>query len=108
MVRDALIYDDDDTLRLALGARDRWWRGAQVTRAPTRWGAIDLRLGRDGPAASWHWTAVPVWTALTLPRGTVIAEPPALPLIGAAGGTRVLAPPGASAARVSLRPAVSR
>ena len=38
LLRDALVFDDGDTLRLTLGARARWWNGARVQRAPTRWG----------------------------------------------------------------------
>src|SRR5213078_1416941 len=42
LVRNAVVYDDDDTLRLTLGARARWWRGARVHAAPTRWGPLEL------------------------------------------------------------------
>src|SRR5262249_33197972 len=37
LVRNALIFDDRDTLALTLAARDLWWNGAAVHGAPTRW-----------------------------------------------------------------------
>jgi hypothetical protein len=101
-VRQALIFDDADTLRLTLGARAGWWRGASVSGAPTRWGMVDLEFRRDGETAEWRWTPVPVWTALTLPPGATVAEPAPAPLGSARGGTRLLAPPGASRANVRL------
>jgi hypothetical protein len=53
LVRNALVFDDGDTLALALGARSSWWSGTAVRGAPTRWGTIDLRFAREGNAASW-------------------------------------------------------
>ena len=38
LIRNSLIHDDDDTLRLTLGAREAWWREASIQKAPTRWG----------------------------------------------------------------------
>jgi hypothetical protein len=105
LVRNALLFDDGDTLQLTLGARERWWRGARVTRAPTRWGLLDLEFRREGDVASWKWSAVPVWSALTLPPNARLASPPAPPLVATAGGDVVLAPPGTAYARVSLRAA---
>jgi len=104
LVRNALLFDDGDTLALTLGARERWWRGTRVTRAPTRWGLIDLEFHRDGDAASWRWTPVPVWTALTLPPGTFLAGDPPAPLTRGST-TVVLAPPGTREARVAVRAA---
>jgi len=43
-----------------------------------------------------------VWSALTLPPGAVLADPPAAPLRGARGGTVVLAPPGTTRARAAI------
>ena len=105
MLRDCVVYDEDDTLRLTMGARSRWWRGASVTNAPTRWGVADIRFERRDDVAHWQWRKVPVWTALTLPPGTVIAVAPAAPLVGAPGATRVLAPPGVAFADVRVRAA---
>jgi hypothetical protein len=102
LVRNAVIYDDEDTLRLTMGARDAWWRGARVERAPTRWGLIDLAFSRAGSEASWAWTAVPVWTALALPAGTRLASAAPAPLVGAAGAREVLAPPGTRLAKVTV------
>ena len=100
LVRNMLVYDDADTLRLTLGARERWWRGAHVGRAPTWWGPLDVAFGRDGDTAWWRWTGVPVWTALTLPPGTRLDGPVASPLV--ASGDRVLAPPGVCEAKVRV------
>ncbi|MEO5616436.1 MAG: hypothetical protein ABIS67_01585 [Candidatus Eisenbacteria bacterium] len=103
LVRNALIFDDDDdTLRLTLGARGRWWQGSRIGRAPTRWGTIDLEFAREGSRATWQWSPVSVWTALTLPPGTALAASPAAPLRGERGGTVVLAPPGARAAAAEI------
>jgi hypothetical protein len=102
LVRNALVFDDGDTLALTLGARTRWWTGATVSRAPTRWGAIDLAFRRDAAGAEWTWSAVPVWTSLTLPSGTRLGAPPPAPLRGCGSGRCVLAPPGTIMARVVL------
>jgi hypothetical protein len=103
LVRNALVFDDADTLALALGARASWWSGTRVRGAPTRWGRLDLGLARRGDVATWRWTAVPVWTLLTLPPGTRPAsiEPP---LKAAPRPDQVLAPPGSTRARVTLVP----
>jgi hypothetical protein len=103
LIRHALAYDDDDTLRLTLGARDAWWRGAALKRAPTRWGTVDLSFRRDGDEARWTWTAVPVWTELTLPAGAAWVSPLGSPLVPGRRPDRVLAPPGTRSARVALR-----
>jgi hypothetical protein len=108
MLRDALVYDEDDTLRLTLGARERWWRGAAVKRAPTRWGSIDLAFERKGDEAKWSWSPIEAWTELTLPPGTVLAAAAPAPLIGAPGDTRVLAPPKSRAAAVPVKAAAAR
>jgi hypothetical protein len=104
LVRACLIHDDDDTLRLTLGARERWWRGAAVKNAATRFGALDLSFARAGDHAEWTWTPVEVWTALTLPPGTRVRGTPPPPLIAGARPDQVLAPPGTRRARVSLAP----
>src|SRR2546425_9917539 len=70
LVRNALVFDDGDTLALTLGAREGWWHGGRVLGAPTRWGTIHLFFARRGQTVEWRWTPVPVWTALTLPPGT--------------------------------------
>ena len=105
LARNCLLYDDGDTLALTMGARDRWWRGAHVRKAPSRWGSIDLEFARSGSRARWQWTAVPVWTSLTLPPGTMLAGAAPEPLRGAAGSAVILAPPHATHAEVSLAPA---
>jgi len=101
LVRHALVYDDGDTLRLTLGARERWWRGARIERTPTRWGVMDLEFSAGPSSARWKWSPVPAWTALTLPPGAVLAAAPAAPLVGAPGGTVVMAPPGTREASVT-------
>jgi hypothetical protein len=102
LVRNALVFDDGDTLALALGARASWWRGTTVRRAPTRWGLLDLEFARDGNAATWQWTPVPVWTLLTLPPDTRPLNTPA-PLEAGPRPDQVFAPPGTTSARVALR-----
>ena len=83
LVRNALVYDDDDTLRLTLGARDAWWRGAARARRADPLGRDRPRASRrDGDAAVWSWSPVPVWTELTLPARTR----PGRPAAGAAAG----------------------
>jgi hypothetical protein len=101
LIRDAIVFDDDDTLRFTLGARARWWGGSRVERAPTRWGLVDLAFHRQGDVAEWSWSPVPVWTSLTLPPGTRLADAPAAPLVRA-GDHAVLAPPGTRRAAVHL------
>jgi len=105
LVRHALIFDEGDTLRLTLGARERWWRGAKVRGAPTRWGTIDLEFGMKGDRAEWRWTPVRAWTALTLPPGAIAAGAPPAPLVAGGAPGVVLAPPGVSSAAVTLRAA---
>jgi hypothetical protein len=100
-VRNSVLCDEDDTLRVTLGARERWWRGSKIRGAPTRFGLADLAFSRTSGEASWSWSAVPVWTALTLPPGAVLDRAPPAPLL-AAGATRVLAPPGTREARVRI------
>jgi len=104
LVRNSLVFDDTDTLQLTLGARDDWWSGTTVRRAPTRWGNIDLSIVRNGGTAEWRWTGVPVWTSLTLPRG--YCPEGKLP-VGArvdARGTAVLVPPNTTEARIHIAP----
>ena len=102
LIRNSLIFDDTDTLCLTLGARANWWRGARVSGAPTRWGNVDLSFELHDDVAAWRWTAVPVWSQLTLPPGTEVAgvSPPLVPL----SPTTVLAPPNTSSAQVRVRP----
>lgn len=102
LVRDMLVFDDDDTLRLTLGARASWWRDGRLSGAPTRWGTLELRFRRTETWAEWNWTAVPVWTALTLPGGTRVAGTLPAPLRAGPTENIVLAPPGATSARVPI------
>ena len=101
LVRNALIFDDADTLALALGARGSWWSGTTVRGAPTRWGRLDLAFARAGAVATWQWTPVPVWALLTLPPDTRPAAIPS-PLRAGPRPDQVLAPPGTSHARIAL------
>ena len=102
LVRNAVIFDDGDTLELTLGARDRWWRNARIQRAPTRWGRLELSFSRTPDRARWAWSPVPVWTRLRVPPGTRIAAAPTPPLRATSSPHFVLAPPGISSAEVSL------
>jgi hypothetical protein len=101
LVRNALVFDDTDTLALGLGARARWWAGTTVRSAPTRWGLLHVDFARSGDVATWRWSAVPVWTLLALPPGTRAASIEAPLHAGPRPGT-VMAPPGTSEARVEL------
>jgi len=107
LIRNCLIEDDTDTLRLTLGARRPWWASGTVRRAPTRWGPVDLDFRLRGGVAEWRWSPVPVWTELTLPPGSVPAgrldprlRPGPLP-------NTVLATPGADWAKVAVREAAA-
>ena len=101
LVRNALVFDDGDTLALTLGARSTWWAGTTVSDAPTRWGLLQLEFSRSGNVASWRWSPVPVWTLLALPRGSRASAVKAPLLPGPRPGT-VLAPPGTTRASVAL------
>jgi hypothetical protein len=102
LVRNGLIFDDGDTLRLTMGARESWWRGARISGAPTRWGALDLTFRRERDDAEWTWTAVPVWTALTLPPRARLAVAPPAPLVRGPREDVILVPPGTGRARVRV------
>jgi len=103
LVRNAIVDDDGRELVLTSGARDAWWRGATVRRAPTRWGTVDVTFRRTGSTAEWTWTPVPVATRLRLPAGAEIAA--AVPPLTAVAADEVRAPPGAGRATVTLRAA---
>lgn len=107
LIRNSVIFDDNDTLQLTLGARPTWWGGAAVRRAPTRWGLVDLEFERRGPQAQWRWSAVPVWTELTLPPGCVLDGTPPAPLRAGLRPRTVLAPPGTRAVSVAIEEARS-
>ena len=102
LVRNGLLFDEGDTLRLTLGTRGPWWRGGRVRRAPTRWGLVDLEFRSDDRSAEWQWTPVPAWTALTLPPGASLAGAPSAPLVSGATDRELLAPPGTRSARVAI------
>jgi hypothetical protein len=46
LVRNMIVCDVRDTLELGLGGDAGWWAGTKLTRAPTRFGVIDVSLGR--------------------------------------------------------------
>jgi hypothetical protein len=99
LIRNMVVFDDDDTLRLTLGARSKWWAHGGVQHAPTRWGLLDLRFRVSGDSAAWTWTPVPVPTSLTLPPGTSLADSQRVQALSA---HQILAPPYASEMRVRL------
>jgi hypothetical protein len=70
LLRNMLVCDVRDTLEIALGADAAWWGGTRIEHAPTRFGVIDLALGRltDG-ALHAAWTPVPVPARLRVPDG---------------------------------------
>jgi len=47
LVRNMIVCDVRDTLELGLGGDAGWWAGTKLTRAPTRFGVIDVSLARD-------------------------------------------------------------
>lgn len=94
LVRNSVLYDDDDTLRLTMGARAQWWRGAKIDGAPTRWGRINVAFSRQADRARWTWSPVRAWASLTLPPGTVLAAAPGGGILGAPGDRLVRVPPG--------------
>lgn len=98
LVRNTLVCDVDDTLRLTLGARHRWWRnGGSIAQAATRWGNVDMTFRLTNDRAEWRWTPVPVWTTLTLPEGTRGRDGPTR------GMRNVACPPGTAKAGVRIR-----
>jgi hypothetical protein len=105
LVRNCVIDDDGERLALTQGARARWWRGARIENAPTRWGSVSLAFVRADGRARWRWTPVPVWTELALPPGTRLAADPPLPLVRGSRPDLVLAPPGTAQAGVEVEPA---
>ena len=102
LIRNCLIYDDDDTLRLTLGVRKSWWAGASVRRAPTRWGYINLKFHRKRQFAEWTWSPVPVPTAVSLPVGACAILPAHSPKAIALQPSVVLVPPGTGHIRIRL------
>ena len=103
LVRQGLVFDAfGDTLRLTLGTLPAWWdAGGSLERAPTRWGPMNLTFRRAGDAVSWRWSAVPVWTELTLPPGARRVFAAGEDLAGSE--TRILVPPGRDHAEVRCR-----
>jgi hypothetical protein len=102
LVRNALIFDEGPDLMLTLGAREGWWRGTRIQRAPTRWGLINLSFRRVGNRAEWTWTPVPVWTALTLPPATILDGPLPGSYRSGARPDIVLVPPGVGSASLPV------
>ena len=49
LVRNLIVDDARDTLEIATGADASWWRGTRLSRAPTRWGVIDVSLDEPSP-----------------------------------------------------------
>ena len=49
LLRNSLIYEDSDVLRLCWGAREDWLsNGISVRRAPTKFGVVDFELRKSG------------------------------------------------------------
>ena len=96
LVRNMLVFDDDDTLRLTLGAPAPWWRKIAVRRAPSRWGDLALDFDRRGNRFSWRWTPVPVPTELCLPAGYRAARGTPEVVVRVGECDRILLPPYAS------------
>jgi len=103
LIRNMLVFDDDDSLRLTLGVPQSWWRGASVRRAPTRWGRLDLALESSGSRRVWRWSPVPVPTVLTLPPGFELDGPPKPGTAVAWHSREVVVPPRAGTLTVKVR-----
>jgi len=75
LVRNMIVCDVRDTLELALGGDAAWWAGTRLARAPTRFGVIDVSLGRDA-AGTWtaRYGAVRVPVRVRVPDGFRVAE----------------------------------
>ncbi len=100
LIRNAVVCDVDDTLRLTLGARRLWWRGSAVKHVPTRWGNVDVQFQSKSHYASWTWTAVDAWTELTIPPNTSIAWIPST--CRSHGQYSVLVPPGIGYVKIGV------
>jgi len=100
LIRNMVLYDEDDTLRLTLGAPEAWWHGSTIRRAPTRWGVLDVRFHSDQRHAEWSWTPVPVPTVLSLPPNTELDEGARVPVTRR---NQVVVPPGVAHYRATLR-----
>jgi len=93
LIRNSLIYDDEDTLRLTMAARPQWWRRGRFERAPTRWGLLDVSFSLRHQRATWKWTAVSVPTILTAPPGYRIDHLNS-PVASQIGPRQIVVPPG--------------
>ena len=102
LIRNMIVEDHGDTLRLTLGARALWWQGCRVAGAPTRWGMQDIAFSNQAGMARWEWSGAPVWTSLTLPPGHVLLGDPPEPLLRGPRPDVVLAPPGTRSVEVAL------
>jgi hypothetical protein len=75
LVRDMVVCDVRDSLELGLGAAEPWWNATRVTRAPTRFGTVDVALLR--PAADLieaRWSPVSVPVRVRVPDGLVASQ----------------------------------
>jgi hypothetical protein len=59
LVRNSIVQDDGDTLEVAMGASEAWWRGTRFGPAPTRFGRTKIALSR-GAGDRWRATWDPV------------------------------------------------
>jgi len=49
LLRNSLVYEDNDVLHLCWGAKEDWLNnGIRVRRAPTRFGAVDFEFRKSG------------------------------------------------------------
>lgn len=104
LVRDMIVFDVRDTLELALGAPPSWWSGTRLTRAPTRFGVIDLALSRpSGTRLEASWSAVGVPTRIRVPDGVraVLVHSPGARIVQ---GRWIECPPGTTRAAFEIEP----
>jgi hypothetical protein len=108
LVRDMIVLDVRDTLELALGAPPPWWGGTQLTRAPTRFGVIDVTLARpSGTRLEARWSAVQVPTRIRVPDGVraVLLHSPGARIVQ---GRWIECAPGVTRAEFEIEPEPAR
>src|SRR5207247_7686776 len=75
LLRDMVVCDSRDTLELALGGDPAWWDGTRLTRAPTRFGVLDITLRRAGDGRlEARYTPVPVPVRVRIPDGVRVTQ----------------------------------
>jgi hypothetical protein len=104
LLRNMIVSDQRDTLDVALAGDLAWWEGTRLERAPTRFGIVDVTLGREGADVMVaRLSRAPVPVRVRVPDGVTAtaAEGGAAP---SAEGRWVTAPKGAVEVRFRFAP----